>query len=141
MKQAIIEDIHELNFEQVEEGLKVELDQKLLKTEQKALLLKEKEFELKQKSQDEADDFLSETRKNLENLVRVLKEGEITREKTLSVKKFIRDFEQKTKENALYLEQEKKELESDFIRISKLSEKIPVSHKKTKRRLGNVLPF
>ena len=122
--------------EQIEKE-KLELDQKLLKTEQKALLLKEKEFELKQKSQDEADDFLSETRKNLENLVRVLKEGEITREKTLSVKKFIRDFEQKTKENALYLEQEKKELESDFIRISKLSEKIPVSHKKTKRRIKN----
>lgn len=122
--------------EQIEKQ-KLELDQMILKTEQKALLLKEKEFELKQKNQNEADDFLIETRRNLENLVRVLKEGEVTREKTLSVKKFIRDLEQKTEENTLLLEKEKKHLESEYIRVSKLSEKIPVSHKKTKKRIKN----
>lgn len=124
----------------IEEELKSKTDDlqiQIYKNDRKSFELRQKEFEIKSAKQNESYDFLSQTRKDLENLVRILKEGEITREKTLNVKKFIQDLEEKIDQNEIELKNEEKELNSEYIRISKNSEKIPVSHKKTKKRIKN----
>uniref|UniRef100_UPI00388D74ED endonuclease MutS2 n=1 Tax=Treponema sp. TaxID=166 RepID=UPI00388D74ED len=59
--------------------------EKTAKLEQKDLRLRQKENELKERESREESRFLRETRKTLENLVRELREGEITREKTLKM--------------------------------------------------------
>lgn len=114
-----------------------ELDEQIYKTEKKALSLHEKELALKNEAHTESHEFLIEARKNLENLVRILKEGEITREKTLGVKKFISDLTDKIEENEKALEEEEINLAEEQMKVKKLSEKVPVSHKKTKKRMKN----
>jgi DNA mismatch repair protein MutS2 len=52
------------------------------------LRLRQKEAELKAGTLGQLRTFLAESRKTLENLVRELREGEISREKTLGVKEF-----------------------------------------------------
>lgn len=63
------------------------------KADLKELRLRQKELELKRDGAAELRRLLAESRKGLENLVRELKEGELTREKTLKVKEFISDLE------------------------------------------------
>ena len=58
--------------------------------------LKRRENELKKGKQQELNDFLIHSRRQLENLVRMLKEGEITREKTLAVKEYISNLTKET---------------------------------------------
>ena len=67
------------------------LTDRTLKIDQKELRLRQKEADIKKREQKDESEFLRETRRRLENLVRELREGEITREKTLSVKQFISD--------------------------------------------------
>ena len=92
-------------------------------------------------------------RSNLENLVRVLREGEITREKTLSVRKFISDTtkeideqEENIEEKKLLLEKEISNLQNEEnkilqngMRLSSLKEKKSFSskNKKLKSSLSN----
>ncbi|MDR1147200.1 MAG: Smr/MutS family protein [Spirochaetaceae bacterium] len=57
------------------------------------LRLRQKEAELKTGSFDNLRRLLDESRKTLENLVRELKEGAVTREKTLKVKDFLLNME------------------------------------------------
>jgi DNA mismatch repair protein MutS2 len=59
----------------------------------KELKLRQKELELKRDDIGKFKKLLAESRKTLENLVRELKEGDITREKTLKVKEFLADLE------------------------------------------------
>lgn len=82
---------HKLN------DLKIKEETFIIKEEK----LKIREEKLQQKIQDfeegklsEAENFIRENRKMLENLVRVLREGEINREKTRMVKDFIKDEEE-----------------------------------------------
>jgi DNA mismatch repair protein MutS2 len=63
-------------------------------TDLKELRLRQKELGLKAEGVGSLRRLLGESRKTLENLVRELKEGEITREKTRQVKEFLRDLEQ-----------------------------------------------
>ncbi|MDR2766912.1 MAG: Smr/MutS family protein [Treponema sp.] len=60
----------------------------------KELRLKQKEFLLKQEGAGEFRRFLEAGRKRLENLVREIREGEMSREKTLGVKEFLRELEE-----------------------------------------------
>jgi len=62
------------------------------KADLKELRLRQKEFELKAGLAGKLRLLLSESRKTLENLVREVKEGELTREKTLKVKEFLGDL-------------------------------------------------
>jgi len=76
---------------------KSEIEQNILKEEKrksdlKELQLRQKEAELKRGSVGSLQQFLRESRKTLENLVRELKEGEIDREKTLKVKDFLNEL-------------------------------------------------
>ena len=73
--------------------LEKQVEEKELKLKEKELSLKKKENELKKGHQQEMHDFLVHSRRTLENLVRQLKEGELTREKTVGVKQFISELE------------------------------------------------
>lgn len=141
---------------------KIERDEKIqkdreLKSEQKELRLKIKENELKERESRTESRFLRETRKTLENLVREIREGEITREKTLKMRKFINDLTEDVDEQENEIEAEKEELEEkqknldekiqnhkqsetvileNGMKITKSSER-GSSTKKTKRRLSN----
>lgn len=120
------------DFQQKEQNL----EDKIFKNENKSLELKQKELELKQGYQTESEIFLQESRKKLENLVRILKEGEITREKTLSVKSFISDLTDEIKQREKELEIEEEELQKQK-EILVQKEKIRISHKPTKKRMKN----
>ena len=128
--------------------------EKLLKQEQKDLKLRQKENELKERESRSESGFLRETRKSLENLVRELREGEITREKTLKMRKFINDLTEDVELQEMELEEEKERLEEEEkqlnerienetkiaengMKISKSSDSRTSSNKKTKKRLSN----
>ena len=128
--------------------------EKLLKQEQKDLKLRQKENELKERESRSESRFLRETRKSLENLVRELREGEITREKTLKMRKFINDLTEDVELQEMELEEEKERLEEEEkqlnerienetkiaengMKISKSSDSRTSSNKKTKKRLSN----
>lgn len=144
--------------ERIKEFEKQESDQKskIIKIEQKELKLKIKENELKERESRSESRFLRETRKTLENLVRELREGEITREKTLKMRKFINDLTEDVDEQELTIEAEKENLENqqkeleekinngtliaeNGMKISSLSQNRSSSSKskKSKRKLSN----
>ncbi|MDR1399178.1 MAG: endonuclease MutS2 [Treponema sp.] len=64
------------------------------KIDLKELRVKQKELEIKAGETGKLKRLLEESRKTLENLVREVKEGELTREKTLKVKDFLHELEQ-----------------------------------------------
>lgn len=107
-----------------------QLLEKSQEIELKTVLLKEKEYELKMGIQREAQNFLIESRSKLENLVRILKEGEVTREKTLSVKKFISDLTEAVENQEKVLEEEESQIAIEKENVLKNR----VSHKKTKKK-------
>ncbi|MCR4823155.1 MAG: Smr/MutS family protein [Treponema sp.] len=128
--------------------------EKLLKQEEKDLKLRKKENELKERESRSESRFLRETRKSLENLVRELREGEITREKTLKMRKFINDLTEDVEMQEIELEDEKERLEEEEktlrerleneeiiaengMKISKASDSRTSSAKKTKKKLSN----
>ena len=91
------------------------INEKWRKVDLKELKLKQHEFELREQGYKKSKDFLDESRKMLENLVRELREGEITREKTLKVKETIANLS-----NAVELENESlEEAEIELEQISK----------------------
>ncbi len=83
----------------------------------KALQLKQRELELKTGSVGSLHRLLGESRKTLENLVREIKEGEITREKTLAVKEFLSDLEQSAALEDDALSRESEELSKERARV------------------------
>ena len=148
-----------LNQKHIElDALKKDAEEKIFKAEEKEFKLhqreisiKEKELELKEAEHKQSSAFLSDTRKNLENLVRSLREGEINREKTLGVKNFISelssavdlqedkisDFEKNIQKEKESLKKEEGILLENGMRISKASRHNESSNKKTRRRLSN----
>lgn len=132
-----------------------EAEQKLavkeLKIQEKEVSLKEQEIELRQKEKKSASEFVSQTRKQLENLVRELREGEITREKTLAVKGFISGMSdgldsisqdiQNTKDSLKKQQEEVKKqnetLLQNGIRLGKQRSGGSSSNKKTRQKMSN----
>lgn len=92
-----------------------EKEEKIFQKEQKNFSreynLKRREHDLKIAENKKELSFLKESRKRLENLVRQLKEGEITREKTLAVKNFISELTQSIENHTKILEAEEKNLD------------------------------
>jgi DNA mismatch repair protein MutS2 len=102
------------------------------KADLKELQLRQKEAELKRESVGKLQQFLSESRKTLENLVRELKEGEVNREKTLKVKEFLNEL-------AHNAETESETLEAEERAIRKLNaEKL---HGVSRAAAGNTAAF
>lgn len=129
------------------------LNEKELKFQQKLIKLREKELSVEERENASSNEFLSQTRKELENLVRYLREGEITREKTLKVKQFISDLTDSIAEKELETENEKLLLENEKTLFNKKLEESSyisengmliskgnsnhTSTKKTKKKLSN----
>lgn len=127
------------------------LRERELKIHQKEEKNLEKEIELKKLEHTQSSQFLKETRSKLENLVRMLREGEITREKTLAVKGFITELskdvedqtnvisamEKESEEKKKAIEQEKEIIAANGMKISKASTSREGSSKKTKKRMSN----
>ena len=80
------------------------------KVDLKELRIKQKELEIKAGEVSKLKRLLEESRKTLENLVREVKEGELTREKTLKVKEFLRDLEQNATGADAAIEEERRAL-------------------------------
>lgn len=132
--KALGEKYTELSLKEKEfERKEAELEDKLFKAEKMRVELLRREMELEKGFHIEAEDFLVQSRKQLENLVRTLREGEITREKTLSVKKYIAELTeavQKRGEEALQKE------ENIFLEEKNVfeKEKKRQSHKKNREK-------
>lgn len=130
----------ELNKIQKEADRKArEAQEKYDKLKEKELELRRKENELKKGKQQELNDFLIHSRRQLENLVRTLKEGEITRDKTLAVKQYIADLTAETTRLDAKTEAEEEKLQRDEEAFKKdlATRKHPASNKKTKKKMSN----
>ncbi len=86
------------------------MNRKIEKTSNREQNIKRREHDLKIAENKKELSFLKESRKRLENLVRTLKEGEITREKTLAVKDFINDLTSSIETHTQILEAEERNL-------------------------------
>lgn len=98
-----------------------EIAKREMKSQETQMKLRRREHDLKVAQSKEESRFLRETRRRLENLVRELREGEITREKTLGVRNFINELEQMEKIHGEQLDSEEENLLRDE---EKLQEKI-----------------
>ncbi|AEF80568.1 endonuclease MutS2 [Leadbettera azotonutricia] len=87
------------------------------KADLKELRLRQKELHLKTEGAGSLRHLLGESRKQLENLVREIKEGEITRDKTLKVKEFLSDLEASVKAENVDLEKEESDLAEERRRL------------------------
>jgi DNA mismatch repair protein MutS2 len=87
------------------------------KADLKELRLRQKELQLKTQSAGSLHRLLEESRKQLENLVRELKEGEISRDKTLKVKEFLSNLEDSVNAKTAELEREERGLREDRRRL------------------------
>jgi len=83
------------------------------KSDLKELRLRQKELELKAGFAGRLRLLLDESRKTLENLVRELREGEITREKTLKVKEFLGELARTVEAENAKLDAERRVLAED----------------------------
>jgi DNA mismatch repair protein MutS2 len=83
----------------------------------KELKLRQKEAELKAGLVGRLETLLGESRKNLENLVRELREGELSREKTLKVKAFLRELEETAEREEAALKAEQEEIAGERRRL------------------------
>jgi DNA mismatch repair protein MutS2 len=101
------------------EGKKEEkrLREERRKADLKELRLRQKELQLKLEGAGSLRHLLEESRKTLENLVRELKEGELTREKTLKVKEFLANLEASVQEENGSLEREERLLAEERRRL------------------------
>lgn len=80
------------------------------KTDLKELRLRQKEVELREQGVGSLKRLLGESRKTLENLVRELREGEMTRDKTLKVKDFLAELERTVNEESEKFEKDAENL-------------------------------
>ncbi|MBS7261072.1 MAG: Smr/MutS family protein [Treponema sp.] len=110
-------------------------EEKGLRLAEKEVQLRRKEHELKNNKTRELDEFMRQSRRELENLVRQIREGEITRDKTVSVKQYIAELEANGHRLEDELEKEEEKIREAEIQVQKASEKIRVSHKKTKKKM------
>lgn len=110
-------------------------EEKGLRLAEKEVQLRRKEHELKNNKTRELDEFMRQSRRELENLVRQIREGEITRDKTVSVKQYIAELEANGHRLEDELEEEEEKIREAEIQVQKASEKIRVSHKKTKKKM------
>jgi DNA mismatch repair protein MutS2 len=93
------------------EEREAKLREEIRKNDLKQLKVRQRENELRMDGYRSLDKFIEQTRRELENLVRELREGEISREKTKKVKDFIAEIERKSADERAVFEQERARLE------------------------------
>ncbi|MBP5158349.1 MAG: endonuclease MutS2, partial [Treponema sp.] len=141
-----------------EERIKnAELATKTAKLNARSLEIRKRELELRELDSEKESRFLVQTRSRLENLVREIREGEITREKTLKVRSFIDGLEKDMEERDKQLEADRQRLEAEEeklreeerliaengMRLSKARDgsHAQTSKKKTKRKMSAAEAF
>jgi DNA mismatch repair protein MutS2 len=87
------------------------------KADLRELKLRQKEAELKAGLLGRLEALLAESRKTLENLVREVREGELSREKTLKVKEFLRNLEEAVEAEDAALKAERAGIAGDRRRV------------------------
>jgi len=92
------------------------------RTDLKELQLRQKEAELKRESVGSLNNFLKESRKTLENLVRELKEGEVNREQTLKVKEFLNELARNAESESESLAMEERSIREEIHKQEKKTE-------------------
>ncbi|PIE97734.1 MAG: endonuclease MutS2 [Treponema sp.] len=93
--KGLIKKHSDLNeFEAVKKKEEKKLREAKRTADLKELKLKQKELELREVGYKRLDNFLKVKRKEMENIIREIREGEITKEKTAGVKKWFNEFEQ-----------------------------------------------
>ncbi|AEF86074.1 MutS2 family protein [Treponema primitia ZAS-2] len=104
----------------------------------KELRLRQKELEIKSGGMGKFRELLSESRKTLENLVREVKEGELSRDKTLKVKEFLRALEEAVNAEETALETEESALSGERRRLEETygREALETGNRKTRRNAG-----
>ncbi|MGD9938519.1 MAG: endonuclease MutS2 [Clostridia bacterium] len=108
------------------------------KADLKEIKLRQKELELRSHGVSELKALLAESRKTLENMVRQLKEGELTREKTLEVKEFLSAMDAKVNSAERELKAQVRELKTGSRETALIGEGSPVVILPGRRR-GRVL--
>jgi DNA mismatch repair protein MutS2 len=96
------------------------------KADLKEIKLRQKEVELRSHGVSELKVLLAESRKTLENMVRQLKEGELTREKTLEVKEFLSTMDARVSGAECELKAQVRELKTGTRDSVPISEGSPV---------------
>lgn len=145
---ALVRGLNEkhLELDRMQEAARKEMgeaEEKSLKLREKEVELRRKEHEIKGGKQQEMHDFLVHSRRQLENLVRQIKEGELNREKTLGVKTFISELEKNVNRLDQKIEDEEEKIEKAEAELLKEKEKSskkgqhPLSNKAKKARLSN----
>ena len=105
--QGLIEKHERLRlFEQEREAAENKLADQKQKYEQQALALRRKEAALRTEGYKRLQDLFETKRAEAENLVRLIREGALTHEKTGSLKQFFSAFEQQLAEEQAGLQQE-----------------------------------
>lgn len=86
------------------------INEKIRRVDLKELTVKQKEFHLREQGYKKAEKFFSEKRRELENLIREIREGELTKEKIAASKTWLNDFE-----HELHAEEAELKTESDYL--------------------------
>ncbi|MDR2028882.1 MAG: Smr/MutS family protein [Treponema sp.] len=103
----------------------------------KELRLRQKELDLKTGGLGSFRLLLAESRKTLENLVRELKEGDLSRDKTLKVKEFLRDLSETAIAEDTLLEEESRRLLEERRRLEGIyGEEAPEARSRRKAGLS-----
>ena len=136
----------------VQEEAELHLQERVRQQDERALQLREQELSLKERELRDESVFVAQTRRELENLVRTLREGEITREKTRAVRQFVTDISAAIVATEAELTQERNALEQDAhaqnqsgrgvrsengILLTHDSDRRTIRRKHTKRRARN----
>ncbi len=118
-----------------------QINEKQRQADLRELRLRQKEQELKEHGYRESVQFLEESRRQLENLVRTLREGEITHEKAVSVKQYISLLTDTVQAQGNRLQEEETTLARDQAEMDRQSAKekaaIKSERKNEKKRLKN----
>jgi DNA mismatch repair protein MutS2 len=107
-----------------------QINERRRRVDLKDLRLRQKELELKKERSRDESRFVKESRSQLENLVRTLRESEITHEKAVEVKKFIAELTETEQTRAEQLETEEQTLHADETEIEN---KIAEQDRKSKK--------
>ena len=97
-------------FEKEREETEALLKEKQRKCDLQALQLKQKELTLRQQGYKRLEQLFEEKRSSIENLVRTIREGQLTHDKTAAVKTFFNEFEQELTQEQQHITEEEHEL-------------------------------
>lgn len=91
-------------------------NEKIRKVDLKELTLKQKEFNLREQGYKKAENFFLEKRRELENIIREIREGELTKEKISDTKDWFNNFEVQLQKESNELKVQEEEIAEAFVK-------------------------